>query len=211
VTQLSTGANSHYNGLQLTADKRLAHGLQVQANYTWSHCMDTVSNGGFLPFAAGPFFRRCRASWAANTAPAITTCATTSRRSTFISCRSNSGIALLAGALNGWQVSGTAFWHSGLPFSVLSAPYSANGNGIVQGSGPQYASVVPGVPLYEHNPIPGVTQPGRSSGSTPTRSFRPSIRAPAPVPAATVRRIASSAISAGTRCAVPISSGAICI
>jgi hypothetical protein len=53
VTQLSTGANSHYNGLQLTADKRLATGLQVQANYTWSHCMDTVSNGGFLPFSAG--------------------------------------------------------------------------------------------------------------------------------------------------------------
>ena len=30
----------------------------------------------------------------------------------------------------------------------------------MQGSGPQYASVVSGVPLYEHNPIPGVTQPG---------------------------------------------------
>ena len=42
----------------------------------------------------------------------------------------------------------------------MSAPYSANGNGIVQGSGPQYASVVPGVPLYEHNPIAGITQPG---------------------------------------------------
>ncbi len=53
VTQLNTGANSHYNGLQLTAEKRLGHGIQVQANYTWSHCMDTVSNGGFLPFAAG--------------------------------------------------------------------------------------------------------------------------------------------------------------
>jgi len=62
--------------------------------------------------------------------------------------------------LNGWQVSGTAFWHSGVPFSVLSAPYSANGDGIVNGSGPQFASVAPGVPLYEHNPIPGVTQPG---------------------------------------------------
>ncbi len=63
-------------------------------------------------------------------------------------------------ALNGWQVSGTVFWHSGVPFSVLSTPYSANGNGIVQGSGPQFASVVPGVPLYEHQPIAGVTQPG---------------------------------------------------
>ncbi len=53
VTQLNTGANSHYNGLQTTAEKRLGHGLQVQANYTWSHCIDTVSNGGFLPFSAG--------------------------------------------------------------------------------------------------------------------------------------------------------------
>ena len=30
----------------------------------------------------------------------------------------------------------------------------------MQGSGPQFASVVPGVPLYEHHPIPGVTQAG---------------------------------------------------
>jgi hypothetical protein len=63
-------------------------------------------------------------------------------------------------ALNGWQVSGSVFWRSGLPFSVLSAPYSANGNGIVNGSGAEFASVVPNAPLYEHNPIPGVTQPG---------------------------------------------------
>jgi hypothetical protein len=67
---------------------------------------------------------------------------------------------LLRSALNGWQVSGTVFWHSWIPFSVLSTPYSANGNGIVNGSGHQFASVVPGVPLYEHNSIPGVTQPG---------------------------------------------------
>jgi hypothetical protein len=58
------------------------------------------------------------------------------------------------------QVSGSVFARSGLPFSVLSAAYSANGNGIVNGSGAQFASVVPGVPLYRHNPIPGVTQPG---------------------------------------------------
>jgi hypothetical protein len=37
----------------MTEEKRLGNGLQVQANYTWSRCMDTVSNGGFLPFSAG--------------------------------------------------------------------------------------------------------------------------------------------------------------
>ena len=37
---------------------------------------------------------------------------------------------------------------------------SGNGNGIIQDSGPRYAGVIAGVPLYEHDPIPGVSQPG---------------------------------------------------
>lgn len=30
----------------------MGHGVSAQVNYTWSKCIDTVSNGGFLPFAA---------------------------------------------------------------------------------------------------------------------------------------------------------------
>jgi hypothetical protein len=62
--------------------------------------------------------------------------------------------------VNGWQISGTAFWHTGVPFSVLSTPYSANGNGIVQGSGSQYASLVPGVDPYCRHCNLASTQPG---------------------------------------------------
>src|SRR5271165_5344246 len=160
VTQLNTGANSHYNGLQLTADKRLGHGIQVQANYTWSRCMDTVSNGGFLPFAAGAILSPLPGELGRQYGP----CDYDVRHNVTAQYVYQLPIKfrnrMLARALNGWQFSGTMFWHSGLPFSVLSAPYSANGNGIVQGSGAQYASVAPGVPLYDHNPIPGVTQPG---------------------------------------------------
>ena len=160
VTQFSTGANSHYNGLQLTAMKRLGHGLQGQVNYTFSHCMDTVSNGGFLPFSAGGILSPLPGDLARDYGP----CDYDIRHNLNaqyvyqlpVRVRSRS----LGYALNGWQISGTAFWHSGVPFSVLSTPYSANGNGIVQGSGPQFASVVPGVPLYNHRPIPGVTQAG---------------------------------------------------
>ena len=57
-------------------------------------------------------------------------------------------------------MSQTVFLHSGVPFSVLSAPYTANNNGIFQGSGPQYANRVPGVPLYRKTPVAGVTQTG---------------------------------------------------
>ena len=160
VTQLSTGANSHYNGLQLTADKRLAHGLQVQANYTWSHCMDTVSNGGFLPFSAGGILSPLPGELGRQYGPCDYDVRQNFTAQYVYELPVKVRNPMLGRAVNGWQISGTVFWHSGIPFSVLSAPYSANGNGIVQGSGPQYASVVPGVPLYEHNPIPGVTQPG---------------------------------------------------
>jgi hypothetical protein len=160
VTQFSTGANSHYNGLQLTAMKRLGHGLQGQINYNWSRCMDTVSNGGFLSFSAGGILSPLPGDLTRDYGP----CDYDIRHNLNaqyvyhlpVKVRSHS----LAYALNGWQISGTAFWHSGVPFSVLSTPYSANGNGIVQGSGPQFASAVPGVPPYEHHPTPGVTQAG---------------------------------------------------
>jgi hypothetical protein len=82
VTQLSTGANSHYNGLQLTAMKRLSHGLQGQVNYTWSHCLDTVSNGGFLQFSAGGILSPLPENWLAIMVRAITTSGTTSPDST---------------------------------------------------------------------------------------------------------------------------------
>jgi hypothetical protein len=161
VTQFSTGANSHYNGLQLTAMKRLGRGLQGQVNYTWSRCMDTVSNGGFLPFSAGGILSPLPGDLARDYGP----CDYDIRHNLNaqyvyqlpVRVRSHS----LGYALNGWQISGTAFWHSGVPFSVLSTPYSAinqstgQEEGIVQDSGPQFASLVPGVnPYCRHCNLP---------------------------------------------------------
>jgi hypothetical protein len=160
VTQFATGANSHYNGLQLTATKRLGHGLQGQLNYTFSRCLDEVSNGGFLQFSAGGILSPLPGELAREYGP----CDYDIRQNLNAEYAYELPIKVRSRALgyaaNGWQISGTVFWHSGIPFSVLSTPYSANGKGIVQGGGPQFASVVPGVPLYEHKAIPGVTQPG---------------------------------------------------
>ncbi len=160
VTQFSTGANSHYNGLQMSVMKRIGHGLTGQINYTWSRCMDTVSNGGFLQFSAGGILSPLPGDLARDYGPCDYDIRHNLNAQYVYQLPVRVQNRLFGYALNGWQVSGTAFWHSGIPFSVLSTPYSANGNGIVNGSGPQFASVVPGVPLYEHNPILGVTQPG---------------------------------------------------
>jgi hypothetical protein len=166
VTQFSTGANSHYNGLQLTAMKRLGHGLQGQVNYTWSRCMDTVSNGGFLPFSAGGILSPLPGGLARDYGP----CDYDIRHNLNAQYVYQLPIKVhnhsLGYALNGWQISGTAFWHSGVPFSVLSTPYSAINpitekvEGIVQGSGPQFASLVPGVDPYCRHCNLSATQAG---------------------------------------------------
>jgi hypothetical protein len=160
VTQFSTGANSHYNGLQMSAMKRLGHGLMGQINYTFSRCIDTVSNGGFLQFSAGGILSPLPGDLARDYGPCDYDIRHNLNAQYVYQFPVKVKDPLLGHALNGWQVSGTVFWHSGIPFSVLSTPYSADGNGIVNGSGPQFASAVPGVPLYEGNSIPGVTQPG---------------------------------------------------
>jgi hypothetical protein len=160
VTQLSTGAKSHYNGLQLTAMKRTSHGLEGQVNYTFSRCMDEVSNGGFLQFSAGGILSPLPGELARNYGPCDYDIRNNLTAEYVYQLPLKVQNQRLGYALNGWQISGTVFWHSGVPFSVLSTPYAADGNGIVQGAGPQFASVVPGVPIYARKPIPGVTQPG---------------------------------------------------
>ncbi len=161
VTQLNTGANSHYHGLQLTADQRLSHGLQFTANYTWSRCMDTVSNGGFLPFSAGAIVSPLPGLLRRQYGPCDYDVRHNFTSQYVYQLPVKVKNRALGYAVNGWQVSGSAFRRSGLPFSVLSVPYSANGNGIVQGGGPQYASVAPGTPLYRRQSLDGATQPGQ--------------------------------------------------
>jgi hypothetical protein len=161
VTQFSNGANSHYHALQLTAMKRVSHGLQGQVNYTWSHCLDTVSNGGFLQFSPGGILSPLPGELSRD----YGNCDYDIRHNLTAQYVYDLPLRLRSRSLgyiaNSWQISGTMFWHSGVPFSVLSTPYSAAGNGIVQGSGPQFASLVPGMnPYCRHCNISGVTQPG---------------------------------------------------
>jgi hypothetical protein len=159
VNEFRTGAGSHYSGLQTSATKQWK-GMTLHGNYTFSHCLDEVSNGGLLPFSTlgiiSPLPGSLRREYG--------NCDYDVRHnfSAFgvYEIPFHSKHALLNRVFGEWQYSETAFLHSGVPFSVLSAPYTANNHGILQGSGPQYANRVPGVPLYRGTAVTGVTQTG---------------------------------------------------
>jgi hypothetical protein len=139
-------------------------------NYTLSHAQDEVSNGGFLPFASGALLSPLPGELARNFGDADYDIRHNLTATYTYELPLHASRPWLAALVNGWQFSQTFFWHTGVPFTVTSAPYTANGRGIINGGGAQFASVVPGVPLYTTTPIPGVTQPGTIQWLNPNAS-----------------------------------------
>jgi outer membrane receptor protein involved in Fe transport len=50
VNQIQSIAVSNYNGLTTSLRHQFNRGFAFQLNYTWSHALDEISNGGLLPF-----------------------------------------------------------------------------------------------------------------------------------------------------------------
>jgi hypothetical protein len=50
VNEVGNLGVSNYNGLIASLTRSIATSFQVQASFTWSHALDDISNGGFLPF-----------------------------------------------------------------------------------------------------------------------------------------------------------------
>jgi outer membrane receptor protein involved in Fe transport len=124
VTQIQSIAVSNYNGLVTTLRHQFSHGLAFQTNYTWSHALDEISNGGLLSFNLGsapsltfpinPFNIRQNygnADYDVRHYFSMNYVWDNSLRHLF-----HWGPNAIFG---GWTVSGTIFARSGLPFSVV--------------------------------------------------------------------------------------------
>ncbi len=175
VTEFQTGASSIYNGLQTVYTQQWG-GLTLRANYSFSHCLDEVSNGGLLAFST----QGLESPLPGELSRQYASCDYDVRHDIsaygIYQVPFHSSHALLRQAFGGWSFSETGFLHSGLPFSVLSQQYSANGNGVLQASNsaqtiqfavPNYANRVPGVPLYRKTLYPGVTIDGTKQWLNP--------------------------------------------
>jgi len=157
VNVFNTGANSSYHALQVTGQKRMSHGLSFQMNYTYSHCLDTGSNGGIVAF-----------NGVSGVAPLPNDLRRYYGNCDFDVRHSLNGSYLYEiplhpkprwadAAVGGWQVSGTVFVRGGFPFSVINSGGSSK---FLNGGGTLYANFVPGQNPYTQTNISGVTQPG---------------------------------------------------
>jgi hypothetical protein len=123
VTEASNPGVSNYNGLTVEFTRHVSNSLQVQASYTWSHALDDISNGGFLPYnfdtntsilaPQDPY--NFRASNYGN--------ADYDTRHQFQASYvyNTPNLRGLWGALLDWTVSGTFFARTGLPFTVIDS------------------------------------------------------------------------------------------
>lgn len=174
VNQYLSAGVASYNGLTLSFSRRVSAGLTFNVNYTWSHALDDVSNGGINnePFAIlstdtsitvpqNPF--NIRANYGSSdydvrhyfSANEVLTDA-------FRHAGMKWGPNRIFG---GWTLSSNWFWRSGLPFTITDA--SATGTLV----GYNYGGVVFASPITK---IPGSC----GNGAVNTPCLTPSQFAP---------------------------------
>lgn len=124
VSELQTVGTSNYNGLVLSARRNFSHGFLAQFTYTYSHALDDVSDNGFT-------------AWSYNTASSIQFPQIPSnphanygnndadvRHYLTASYVWTPGIENLIShgprqLFAGWSISGTFFYRTGLPYTVV--------------------------------------------------------------------------------------------
>jgi outer membrane receptor protein involved in Fe transport len=151
VSEWYTGAISNSNGLTATFTRRFAQGVSFQANYTWSHALDEVSNGGVSPYTFDqPQAQINPLSLRANNYGNADYDIRHNFNANFVweppHRFSNS---MVNGIVGGWMFSGSLFARSGSPYTVIDSntffpnlggfgliPAQALGPGATYGSGP---------------------------------------------------------------------------
>ena len=121
---------SNYNGLNLSFQHRFARGLQMQANYTYGHALDTVSNGGFNPFIANGFGNSILNP--ANDTNLRSLNYGNADYDTRHSFNMNYVYEIPKGPtalLKGWQLSGTVFFRTGLPYTAVNGAAASDLSG----------------------------------------------------------------------------------
>ncbi len=123
VTDLSSTASSKYSGLLVSIIHRSKY-LTAQLNYTYSHALDQISNGGFLGFTGsaitGPLapdnlqYNYGNADYDVRN----------SLNGNYLIQVPSYGTGLVKSLTGGFQIAGTVFYRAGFPFTVTDGDVS---------------------------------------------------------------------------------------
>jgi len=137
VSQYSSSGISNYNGLTASVNQRAVYGLSFQANYTWSHANDDVSNGGIRQTPYNNSQTNGSLSWQVN--PLCLTCNNYGPSDYDVRNSFNAAYvwqmpykfsnSFVNAAFGGWQISENFFWRSGLPLTVIDGNTSITNYG----------------------------------------------------------------------------------
>jgi Carboxypeptidase regulatory-like domain len=121
VSEVGNPGVSNYNGLVLAFTRSVATNFQVQASFTWSHALDDISNGGFLPFNFGTNTSVLSAQNPYNLKQYNYGNADYDARKQFNAAYSYQTPKFHGwrDAIGNWTVSGVFFYRTGLPFTAI--------------------------------------------------------------------------------------------
>lgn len=132
ITDLFTGLNSIYNGLQLSLRKRFSHGFSVQTAYTFSKAIDVISKNAQVTSlnVANPFnYNMSRGASDYDR----TNVFTGSYVWTLPNPKTPFGARWLGAVIDGWEWSGIVTLATGTPFGINSTNDAMAGAGTPQG------------------------------------------------------------------------------
>jgi len=115
VTQISSSSSGNFNGFVFSAQHR-SGSLTATVNYQWSHALDEISNGGFSPFSGNSINPDNPSNLRQNYGNADYDTRQYVSGSYVYSLPHFRGPRPV---VDNWQVSGTIFHSTGLPFSVI--------------------------------------------------------------------------------------------
>jgi Carboxypeptidase regulatory-like domain len=129
-----THAVSNYNGMTASFVHRFGSAGVVSVNYTWSHALDEVSNGGLLPFVystnISPLSPQIPGDYRNNYGPSdydVRHYVSASYVYT-VPFRRMFGGHGWAPLVDGWQIAGAVFARSGLPYTAIDGAWGGAAN-----------------------------------------------------------------------------------
>ncbi|MBV8898425.1 MAG: TonB-dependent receptor, partial [Acidobacteriaceae bacterium] len=128
ILQYLSAGTSSYNGLTASLQRRVSSGLTFTLNYTWSHALDDVSNGGVVNSQFGIFQTNPNISYPQNPFNIRANYGAAdydvrhyfSANFVFTDAFRHAGFKHGPNQIfGGWTLSGNWFWRSGMPFTMI--------------------------------------------------------------------------------------------